>query len=422
VSVATADRDLPTAEARALLDLTRELAVGELAPRADSCERDGTFPRDVLRTLGAAGLLGLPFPEDYGGGGQPHAVYLQVVEELARAWLTVAESVSVHTLACYPLAAHGTEQQRRRWLPDMVGGTQLGAYCLSEAESGSDAAALSTRAALHPGSGGEPAHYCVTGAKYWITHSGHADFYNLMVRTGEPGPRGISCLLAQADTPGLTSGPRKRTMGLRGSPVAQVLLDDAVVAADRLIGGEGQGFVIAMSALDGGRLGIAACAVGLAQAALDAAASYAGERTAFGQPIGAFQGVSFMLADMATGIAAGRALYLDAARRRDQGQPYSHHAAMAKLFCTDMAMRVTTDAVQVLGGVGYTEDFPVERYMREAKVLQIFEGTNQIQRVVIAKSLLGNSAPVGDSAARFSSHGFHQSLPAMPEPGPDRPG
>jgi alkylation response protein AidB-like acyl-CoA dehydrogenase len=381
MSVAVAERDLPTPEAKALLDLARQVAAGELAPRADAAERAGAFPRDLLRTLGSIGLLGLPYPEEYGGGGQPYAVYLQVVEELARAWLTVAESVSVHTLACYPLARFGAGQQREKWLPGMIGGTQLGAYCLSEAHSGSDAAALSTRATL------DGARYRVTGAKSWITHSGHADFYNLMVRTGGPGPRGISCLLAPAGTPGLTSGPRERTMGLRGSPVAQVLLDDAAVGADRLIGTEGQGFAIAMSALDGGRLGIAACAVGLAQAALDAAAGYAAQRTAFGQRIDGFQGVSFMLADMATGVAAGRALYLDAARRRDAGQPYSRHAAMAKLFCTDMAMRTTTDAVQVLGGAGYTEDFPVERYLREAKVLQIFEGTNQIQRLVIAKSL-----------------------------------
>jgi len=232
----------------------------------------------------------------------------------------------------------------------------------------------------------------VNGTKAWITHGGVADFYNLLVRTGADGPRGISCLLADAETPGLTAAAPERKMGANSSTTAQILLQDARVPADRLIGAEGQGFEIAMSALDSGRLGIAACAVGLAQAALDAAVEYAGQRKQFGQPIGSFQGLSFMLADMATSIVAARALYLDAARLRDAGRPFATRAAMAKLFATDMAMKVTTDAVQVFGGYGYVEDFPVERYMREAKVLQIVEGTNQIQRVVIGRSLLKPSS------------------------------
>lgn len=379
------ERDLPSREAEDLVGLTRQLVRKELAPRADAAERAGTFPRDVLRALGGVGLLGLPYPEQYGGGGQPYSVYLQVLEELATGWLTVAESVAVHTLSCFPLATFGSDTQRQRWLPEMVGGSMLGAYCLSEAGSGSDAASLTTRATRDGTGPNTP--FVVNGTKSWITHSGQADFYNLMVRTGEAGSSGISCLFAAGGTPGLSAGPRERTMGLRGSPVGQVRLDDAVIDADRLIGCEGQGFAIAMAALDAGRLGIAACAVGLAQAAMDTAVQYAHQRLQFGRPIGDFQGVSFLLADMATGIAAGRALYLEAARRKDAGLPYSQHAAMAKLYCADTAMRVTTDAVQVLGGAGYTEDFAVERYMREAKVLQIFEGTNQIQRVVIAKHL-----------------------------------
>ena len=379
------ERDLPSREAEDLLELTRQLVRDEFAPRAAADERAGTFPKDVLRKLGGIGLLGLPYPEQFGGGGQPYGVYLQVLEELAAGWLTVAESVAVHTLSCFPMATFGSDAQRRRWLPEMVGGETLGAYCLSEAEAGSDAASLTTRATRN---GGPGASYVVNGTKSWITHSGHADFYNIMVRTGEAGSAGISCLFAAGDTPGLSAGPRERTMGLRGSPVGQVRLDDAVIDADRLIGHEGQGFAIAMAALDAGRLGIAACAIGLAQAALNTAVGYARQRSQFGRPITDFQGVSFLLADMATGIAAGRALYVDAARRKDAGLPFSQYAAMAKLFCTDTVMRVTTDAVQVLGGAGYTEDFPVERYMREAKVLQIFEGTNQIQRVVIAKHLV----------------------------------
>jgi alkylation response protein AidB-like acyl-CoA dehydrogenase len=287
----------------------------------------------------------------------------------------------VHALACFPVAAYGTDEQKKRWLPDMLGGDLLGAYCLSEPQSGSDAAALATTAVR------DGDDYVVTGTKAWITHGGVADFYNLMVRTSDDGARGISCLLADASTPGLSSAPPERKMGAKASRTAQVLLDGARVPSDRLIGGEGQGFRVAMAALDSGRLGIAACAVGLAQAALDVATAYAKERRQFGRAIGEFQGLQFLLADMATQVSASRALYLEAARRKDRGMPFSVEAAKAKLLATDTAMRVTTDAVQVLGGYGYVEDFPVERFMREAKVLQIVEGTNQVQRMVIGRSL-----------------------------------
>ena len=378
------DRTLPTPEAESLLDLVRDLAAKELAPRAAEAEERGEFPRDVFRTLGRAGLLGLPYPETYGGAEQPYEVYLQCLEELAAGWLAVALGVSVHTLACFPLFAYGSEEQRAKWLPEMLGGELLGAYCLSEPGSGSDAAALSTRAVRH---GDE---YVVNGVKAWVTHGGEADFYNLMVRTSDDGARGISTLLAPADTPGLTAAAPEKKMGMKSSTTAQILLDDAQVPAERLIGEEGIGFRIALSALDGGRLGIAACAVGLAQAALSASIEYAKVRTQFRKPIVDFQGVAFMLADMATGVEAARALYLSAARRRDAGKPYSRDAAMAKLFATDTAMRVAIDAVQVHGGYGYVTEYPVERYMREAKVLQIVEGTNQIQRLVISRSLVKN--------------------------------
>jgi alkylation response protein AidB-like acyl-CoA dehydrogenase len=374
-------RLLPTDDARDLLDLAQELADRELAPRVDAFEERGEFPRDVLRTLGRAGLLGLPYPEEFGGGGQPYETYLQVLEVLAGRWLAVAEAVSVHTLACYPVAAYGSDAQRKRFLPDLLGGELLGAYCLSEPQGGSDAASLTTRATLD---GDE---YVVRGTKAWITHAGVADVYNVFCRTGGPGAEGISCLLADAGTPGVAAHARERTMGLRSSPVAQLSFDDARVPADRLIGDAGGGFRIAMTALDSGRLGIAACAVGLAQAALDYAVAYGRQREQFGRRLTEFQGVGFMLADMATKIAAARSLTLHAARLRDQGQPYSVEAAQAKLFASDVAMAVTTDAVQVLGGYGYVSDHPVERYMREAKALQIVEGTNQIQRMVIARSL-----------------------------------
>ncbi len=378
-------RLLPSTEADDLLALTREIATDELAPRVALAEEEARFPREELRTLGRAGLLSLPFDEEMGGGGQPYEVYLQVLEELSRAWLAVGISVSVHALACFPMATAGTVEQQEEWLPQMLSGDTLGAYCLSEPHSGSDAAALSTRAERD---GNE---YVVHGSKAWITHGGVADFYSVMVRTSDEGARGISCLLVPADAEGLSSAPPERKMGANSSRTAGVLLDGVRVPAGRRIGPEGGGFPIALSALDAGRLGIAACAVGLAQAALDAAVEYASQRHQFGRPIGDFQGVSFTLADMAAGVAAARALYLDAARLRDAGRSFGTEAAMAKLVATDTAMRVATAAIQVHGGYGYTQDFPVERYFREAKVLQIVEGTNQIQRLVIGRSLVTGS-------------------------------
>ena len=380
------DRECPDEETRALFELTRELADAELRPRVDAAERDGTFPREVFRVLGRSGLLALPYPERFGGGGQPYRTYLQVVEELAGAWLAVGLGVSVHTLTCFPLATAGTPEQAQRWLPGMLGGDQLGAYCLSEPASGSDAAAVRTTAQA------DGPDYVVNGVKAWISHAGQADFYTLFARTSgdHEGPgraRGISCLHVPAQTPGVSAAAPEHKMGMRSSVTAQMIFDRARVPAGHLVGEEGKGFAIALAALDAGRLGIAACATGVAQAALDAAVSWARERRQFGRPIADFEGMSFLLADMATAVEAARALYLSAARRKDAGLPYGPQAAMAKLFASDAAMRVTTDAVQVLGGYGYVEDYPVARLMREAKVLQIVEGTNQIQRMVIGRSL-----------------------------------
>jgi alkylation response protein AidB-like acyl-CoA dehydrogenase len=382
-SPAAPQRRLPTEEARELLALTREIAQREIAPKAAQEEDAGRFPREVFTLIGEAGLLGLPYPEEYGGGGQPYEVYLQVLEELAAARLTVGLGVSVHTLASHAVAAFGTKQQRADHLPDMLGGATLGAYCLSEPTSGSDAASLRTRAVRH----GDD--WTLDGTKAWITHGGVADFYTVLARSGGEGAHGISAYLVPGDAPGLSAAAPERKMGLKGSPTAQIHFDGVTVPDSRRIGEEGQGFAIALAALDSGRLGIAACATGVAQAALEAAVAYLHERRQFGRPIADFQGLRFMLADMATGIEAGRALYLAAARLRDAGEPFSAQAAMAKLFCTDTAMKVTTDAVQLLGGYGYTVDFPVERYMREAKVLQIVEGTNQIQRMVVARHVAG---------------------------------
>jgi alkylation response protein AidB-like acyl-CoA dehydrogenase len=376
-------RRLPTPEAHDLLELTRELARREIAPDAAAQEEAGHFPRAAFALIGEAGLLGLPYPEEYGGGGQPYEVYLQVLEELAAARLTVALGISVHTLASYPLAHYGSVSQRKEHLPGMLGGDMLGAYCLSEPASGSDAAHLTTRAVRDGDT------WTIDGTKAWITHGGVADFYTVLARSGGEGARGISAYLVPGDAPGLSAAAPERKMGMNGSPTAQLHFDGVRVPDSRRIGEEGQGFAIALAALDSGRLGIAACAIGVAQAALDAAVGYLGERRQFGRPLADFQGLRFMIADMATRIEAGRALYLTAARLCDAGLPFSPQAAMAKLFCTDTAMKVTTDAVQLLGGYGYTADFPVERFMREAKVLQIVEGTNQIQRMVVSRHLLG---------------------------------
>ncbi len=376
-----AERMLPTADAEQLVGLTREIASAELAPMASEYEAESRFPREKFRLLGKSGLLGLPYPERWGGSGVSYEVYLQVLEEIAAAWMTVAVGMSVHTLSCFPLAYYGTDEQRAEWLPTLLEGDLLGGYALSEPDAGSDAAALSTRAVRD----GEE--YVVTGTKAWITHAGQADFYTLMVRTSDDGGRGITCLLADAATDGLVAGTLEHKMGLTGSPTAQLRLEGARVPAARRMGEEGLGLRIALDALNSGRLGIAACATGLAQAALDEAVAYAAGRSQFGRPIIEFQGLEFLLADMAAAVESARATYLEAARRRDRGLPFRRQASIAKLVSTDAAMRVTTDAVQVLGGAGYTRDFPVERYMREAKVPQIFEGTNQIQRMVIAREL-----------------------------------
>ncbi|MEI2713827.1 MAG: acyl-CoA dehydrogenase family protein [Nocardioides sp.] len=383
----TARRTLPTEEARDLLALTRDICVRELAPRAAEAEETETFPREVFRMLGRAGLLSLPYPEEFGGGGQPYEVYLQVLEEIGSVWSTVGVGTSVHALSCFGLAEFGTIEQKKRWLPGMLGGELLGAYCLSEAHAGSDPAAMRTTARR------DGDDWVLNGAKAWTTHGGHADFYKVMARmstgpTGEEaGGRAISCFLVPADAPGLSADAPERKMGLTGSTTATIRLDGVRVGGDRLLGNAGDGLRIALAGLDSGRLGIAAVATGLAQGALDAAVAYARERETFGKAIINHQGLAFVLADMEAAVQSARATYLHAARLRDAGLPFRREASVAKLVCTDNAMKVTTDAVQVLGGYGYTRDFPIERFMREAKVMQIFEGTNQIQRLVISRSL-----------------------------------
>ena len=381
----TAARALPTEESVELLKLVREIAAKELAPRSAEAEATETFPRDVFRLLGDAGILSLPYAEEYGGGGQPDEVYLQVLEEIAAVWSSVGVGVSVHALSCFGLVTAGTEEQKAEWLPSMLSGDLLGAYCLSEAHAGSDPAAMKTTARRDGDS------YVLNGAKAWTTHGGHADFYKVMARTSDD-RNGISCFLVPASSEGLTADTPERKMGLTGSATATMRFDDVRIPANRRLGEEGDGLRIALAGLDSGRLGIAAVATGLAQGALDAAVAYARERETFGKKIIEHQGLAFVLADMEAAIISARATLLHAARLKDGGKPFSREASIAKMVATDNAMKVTTDAVQVLGGYGYTRDFPVERYMREAKVMQIFEGTNQIQRMVISRSLAKDNA------------------------------
>lgn len=383
------DRLLPTEEAHELLALTREIAAKELAPQVAEAEEAAVFPEAAYRLLGSSGLLSLPFAEEYGGGAQPYEVYLQVIEEIATAWPSVGVGTSVHSLTATVVDTNASDEQRAEWLPKMLGGDWLGAYCLSEPQAGSDVSAIKTRAVPDPStSSGQGGSYVVNGTKQWISNGSCADYYILFARTSDDAKRGLSAFIVPADTEGMSFGAPEKKMGLACDVTTQVLFDDARIPATQLVGEEGAGMKVALSALDAGRLGIAAVATGIAQAALAHAVEYAREREQFGQPIGSFQGLQFLLADMAAAVERARATYLHAARLKDAGRPFSRQASIAKLTATDAAMRVTTDAVQVLGGNGYTREYPVERLFRDAKVTQIFEGTNQIQRMVIGRDLL----------------------------------
>lgn len=376
-----ADLRLLDDDQRALVALVREFAAQEAAPAAAAYEERAEDPAPLYAKLAALGLTGIPFPEEHGGGGAPYSTYLLVVEELAHAYLALAIGLSVHTLCAFAVNTFGTDAQKKEILYKLATGEWFGAYSLSEPHSGSDAAALSTRAQRADGI------YRLTGSKVFCTRGAEADVVLVMARTGEPGPRGISAFLVEKGTPGFAGSKKEDKMGWRSSPTWMLTLDGAEVPASRRLGDEGTGFKIALASLDSGRLGIAACAVGLAQAAFDAALAFTLEREQFGRPVAHNEGVQFMLADMATQIEAARRLYRHAAALKDAGLDYSLAAAQAKLYCTDVAMKVTTDAVQLHGGYGYVTEYPVERYMREAKGLQIVEGTNQIQRYVIGRRL-----------------------------------
>ncbi len=373
-------------EQRELVRVVRAFAQDRAGPASADHEAKKTFPRELFRELGEMGLAGIPWDEAYGGGGQSFLSYLLVLEEVATTYLALSIAISVHHLSSFALHAFGSDDLKATYLPRLCSAEWLGAYALSEASSGSDAAALKARAERSDGV------YRLTGAKRFITHGGEAEYYLVMARTGGEGAAGVSAFAVEKGWPGFEFGKLEEKMGWTSSPMRELLFEGCEVPAENLIGSEGDGFKIALAALDGGRLGIAACSTGLAHGAFDAAVAYARDRAQFGKPIAEFEGVQFMLADMAVSIEASRRLYREAARVRDSGADSTLGAAMSKLLASDTAMRVTTDAVQIFGGYGYMAEYPVERYMREAKALQIVEGTNQIQRYIIGRRLASGTA------------------------------
>ena len=376
------DLDAEQAEMR---DTVRRFTEQEIIPHAEAWDENNHFPREIYRQMAQLGLMGMTTPEEFGGSQLSRLTAAMIYEEIAKGEMATAVGLSVHNMITGSIARFGKQEQRQRWVKALAGGELLGAFSLSEAASGSDAASLQCRAERRDN------YYILNGTKMWVTNGGEADIYLLMARTsGGKGSVGITCFVVEKDTPGLSFGKAERKMGLHSSPTRELIFSDCKVPVANRLGEEGQGFKIALSSLDGGRINIGAIAVGVAQAAFEIARNYAREREQFGHPIGAFQAIQFMLADMAMKIEAARLLVYEAAYKLDNGQSPGMYAAMAKCFATDTAMEVTTNAVQVLGGAGYVRDYPVERYMRDVKVAQIFEGTNQIQRVVIARALLGN--------------------------------
>jgi butyryl-CoA dehydrogenase len=362
--------------------LARNAAHDFIAPIVEADEETETFRKEVIGKLGALGLTGIATPTEYGGAGLGTLEYVTALEEIAAISASYAISLAVSGLPQMILNTYGTETQKLKYIAPLASGQAVGAFSLSEASSGSDAASLKTRAEKKGST------YILNGTKLWTTQADSADVMLMMARTeGANGASGVSAFIIEKDTPGVTFGKRERKMGLNISHTMEVILENVQVPAAQLVLEEGAGMKIALSALDSGRITIASTGVGVARAAFEVAANHANEREQFGRPILDFQGVGFLLADMLTNIDASRLLVERAATLKDANKPYSIQAAQAKLFATDTAMQVTTDAVQILGGSGYTREFPTERYMREAKVLQIVEGTNQIQRLVIARSL-----------------------------------
>lgn len=371
-----------TEEQNMMKKMVQDFAQNEITPFIEKMEQ-GQFPREILNKMGELGLMGVPIPAKYGGAEMDFISYIIAIHELSKVSATVGVILSVHTsVGTNPIVYFGTEEQKKKYVPKLAAGEYLGAFCLTEPSAGSDAGSLKSRAVL------EGDHYVINGSKVFITNGGEADVYIVFASTNPfLGTKGISAFIVEKDTPGLIIGKDEHKMGLHGSRTVQLTFDNMKIPKENLLGEEGQGFKIAMSNLDVGRIGIAAQALGIAEAAFEAATAYARERQQFGRPIATQQGVGFKLADMATNIEAAKLLIYHAADLRARGLNCSKEASMAKLFASRTAVEVTTEAIQVFGGYGYTEDYPVERYFRDAKITEIYEGTSEIQRIVISKHL-----------------------------------
>ena len=363
--------------------MVRDFAKNEVAPTAAERDEEERFDRELFDQMAELGLTGIPWPEEYGGIGSDYLAYVIAIEELSRVCASTGVTLSAHTsLAGWPIFKFGTEEEKQKVLRPRGEGKKIGAYGLTEPGSGSDAGGMKTIAKR------DGDHYILNGSKIFITNGGIADIYVVFALTDpESKQRGTSAFIVESDTPGFSVGKKESKLGIRSSPTTEIMFEDCRIPVENLLGEEGQGFKVAMQTLDGGRNGIAAQAVGIAQGALDASVEYARERHQFGKPIAAQQGIGFKLADMATDVEAARLLTYQAAWLESEGLPYGKESAMSKVFAGDTAMRVTTEAVHVFGGYGYTKDYPVERYMRDAKITQIYEGTQEIQRLVISRML-----------------------------------
>ena len=363
--------------------MVRNFVQNELVQQAMITDEKHEFPLEIIRKMGELGLMGIPIPEEYGGAGADFLSYIIAIEEIAKGCGSTAVILAVHTsVGTFPILYFGTEKQKKKYLPKLASGQMIGAFALTEANSGSDASSMTTTA-VRKGD-----YYVLNGNKRFISNAGYAGVYTVMASTDRSkGPHGVTSFLVDKDTPGFSVGKKEDKMGLHGDVTCELIFEDAMVPIENRLGAEGEGFKVAMSLLDGGRIGIGAQALGIGQAAFEAALAYSLERVQFKQPIFEFQGIQFMLSDMATQLEAARLLVYQAAARRLAGLPCGKEASMAKMFASDTAVRVATDAVQIFGGYGYCREYKVERYMRDAKITQIYEGTNQIQRVVIAKHL-----------------------------------
>jgi butyryl-CoA dehydrogenase len=372
-----------TQEHEMIRKMVRDFAKNEVEPTAAERDEEERFDRGIFTKMAELGLTGIPWPEEYGGIGSDYLAYCIAIEELSKVCASTGVTLSAHTsLAGWPIYKFGSDEQKQKYLRPMAQGEKIGAYGLTESSSGSDAGSMKTTAKK------EDDHYCLNGSKIFITNGGAADIYVVFALTdSQLKQKGTSAFIVEKDFPGFRVGKKEKKLGIRSSPTTEIIFEDCKVPKENLLGKEGEGFKIAMMTLDGGRNGIAAQAVGIAQGALDAAVKYAKERVQFGKPIAAQQGIGFKLASMATNVEAARLLTYQAAWLESAGLPYGKESAMSKLFAGDTAMQVTTEAVQVFGGYGYTKDYPVERYMRDAKITQIYEGTQEIQKLVISRML-----------------------------------